>query len=241
MDELGAQSMIQILLIVILLLCGYLVLLKYVFDHAANRGAFTLLALVLLMIYGGLSGGLMLLLTRMGDMDFVFMALLMLGACITLFLMFVYLLRNFTEMRKGPLSLFVLYLLVLAYITIFSRHGQNSTAIFTSFTAIQEAIETRSFEPLKHMLLNVLLFVPLGVLFPMMQPEKLNSLLRIIPVGAMLSVTIESIQLLLGLGQCDLEDIVANTLGAVIGLLGFRLYRRYVRATYGDDDEGEMT
>ena len=48
--------------------------------------------------------------------------------------MLAYLIGNFRQMRKGPLALFAMYMLVLAYLTIFSRHGQNSTAIFTGFS-----------------------------------------------------------------------------------------------------------
>ena len=46
MSELGNMGMMQWILVVILALCGYLALLKYVYDHAANRNAFPILAIV---------------------------------------------------------------------------------------------------------------------------------------------------------------------------------------------------
>ena len=235
MTNADSQNTMQIILIAVLLLCGYLALLRYMHAHTANRSAFPLLAVFLLLIYGGVSGGVTMILMQMGTIETTFMGFLMLGACITVFLMLAYLLRHHRDMHKGWVLIFFLYTVSVGYITVFSRNGGNDTSILGGFTSIEEAISTHSIEPLNHMLLNVVLFVPFGFLFPMMEPENLNKLLIVIPVGAMTSVTIESVQLMMRLGQCDLEDIVANTLGGVIGLL---LYRLYMIVFHRDEYEG---
>ena len=218
-----ASGSMSLILLVILMLCGYLALLKYVFDRAANRSAFPLLAVLLLLLYGGICGALYLILRSMGSDEVMLLGFLILGACVTVFLMLSYLLRHFREMRAGWLAMFVTYLLVLGYITVFSRDGTNSTAILAGFTSFEEALETHSLQPLNHFLLNVVMFIPLGFLFVMMQPSRLDRVLLVLPISTMLSVTIETIQLMLRLGQCDLEDIVANALGGVIGLLLYRV------------------
>ena len=161
MDELGTQGSMQLILIGILVLCGYLALLKYVYDHAANRAAFPILAIFLLIIYGVLFGGLMMVLSQLGSAEYTFMGILLLGACVTVFVMLAYLMRHFREMNKGALSLFVMYLLVVAYLTIFNRKGQSDTSILTGFTSFQEAIEKHSLQPLNHFLLNIIMFMPL--------------------------------------------------------------------------------
>ena len=227
MDEGSSSAVIQLIILVILLLCGYLALLQYVYQHSATRGNLPMLAVTLFLIYGGVSGALLLVLSRMGSMEMIFVSALMLGACITIFLILAYLLRHFRELQKGWLGLLLVYLFALGYMTIFSRDGSNSTAIFTGFTSIEEALRTGSIEPLHHLFLNVFLFVPIGFLFPFIQPEHLNKLMLVTIISAMITVTIESIQLMLQLGQCDLEDIVANTVGGILGFLGYRIYARF--------------
>ena len=124
------------------------------------------------------------------------------------------------------LLLFLLYLLMVSYITVFSRRGRYQSEILLKFDSIEEAIRRRSLEPLQHLWLNVVLFVPIGILFPMIEPRKLDQLSYVFPLGMLLTTLIETTQLMLHIGQCDLEDMVANTLGACLGLLIYRLYRR---------------
>ena len=233
------MGMMQWILVVILALCGYLALLKYVYDHAANRNAFPILAILLLLVYGGVFAGVVMTLSRLGSTEYMFVGILMLAACVTLFVMVYYLLRNFQEIRKSWLAVFILYLLAVGYLTIFNRSEGRSTDVLTGFASFQRAIETRSLAPLNHFMLNVVMFLPLGFLFPMLQPERLDKLLLVTPISAMLSVAIESIQLTLRLGQCDLEDIVANTLGGVLGLLVYRLYIRLFHPDGVMDEEEE--
>lgn len=232
-----SSSVIQVIILVIILLCGYLALLQYVYQHAAARSNLPLLAVTLLLIYGGVSAALFLVLSRMGSMEMVFLSALMLAACITVFFMLVYVIKNFRQLNKGWLSLFIVYLLALGYITVFSRDGSNDTSIFSGFTSIEEAIQTRSVEPLNHLFLNVLLFVPVGFLFPFIQPNRLNNLLLVTIICAMMTVTIESIQLMLQLGQCDLEDIVANTAGGALGFLIYCIYAKLFRREELEPDE----
>jgi len=235
------QNMMQLMLIVILALCGYLALLKYVYDHAANRASFPMLAVLVLVIYGVVCGGVVMVLSQMGSMEYTFVGFLLLGACAMLFAMLAYFVRHFSEIRKSWLALFLMYLLVVGYLTLFNRRGTNDTYILTGFPSLREAIETRSLQPLNHMLLNTVMFMPIGFLFPMLQPKKLNNLLLVVAGSAMLSVAIESTQLMLRLGQCDLEDILANTLGGLVGLLGYRVYLRlfHPEEEYEDDEEEE--
>ena len=232
MGEIENSSFMQILMIVILLLCGYLWLLQYVYQHAANRSNLPVLAIFLLLIYGGVSGMLMMILSRMGNMEVVFVSTLILAACVTVFMMLTFVIRRFREIQKRWLSIFIVYLLALAYVTVFSRDGvSNDTSIFAGFTSVQKFIETGDVGVFRHLMLNLAMFVPVGVLLPMIQPERLNKLMVVAPISAMMTVMIESVQLLLRLGQCDLEDITANALGGVVGLLLYRIGLRFLKAT----------
>ena len=72
----------------------------------------------------------------------------------------------------------------------------------------------------------VLLSYALSFLFVAIYPEKLNKISLVIPMGLMLTVLIETVQMILQMGQCDLEDLVANALGALVGLIAYRQYKK---------------
>lgn len=222
----NSQNIMQIILIAILLLCGYFYLFQAVAKRTANRAALPVIAILLLFIYAGISVSLILVIGRTSSMDFVFMALLILISFIGLSALALGLVRNFRALNRTALTLFILYLLVLGYVTIFSRSERRTTEVLLRFDSVEEAIRTRSPEPLQHLWLNVVMFVPMGLLFPAID-ERLNKLMYVLPLGLITSTIIETTQLLLRLGQCDLEDLAANTLGACIGLLCFRLYQRF--------------
>lgn len=61
---------------------------------------------------------------------------------------------------------------------------------------------------------NILLFVPLGILLYQLYPRII-----ILFVPILLSVVIEGIQYLFGLGLCELDDVISNGLGGIIGFV----------------------
>ncbi|MEA5049760.1 MAG: VanZ family protein [Eubacteriales bacterium] len=68
-------------------------------------------------------------------------------------------------------------------------------------------------------LLNIVLLIPLGFLLPLIWPE-MNRLSRIFCFGASFSLLIEASQML-NLRNSDVDDLLLNTLGAIIGWLLF--------------------
>ena len=88
----------------------------------------------------------------------------------------------------------------------------------------------------KQIILNILLFVPLGALLAFIWPETYYSVglrkgaLRVMGVACMSSIVLELIQGLMHIGLCEIDDVINNVLGAVLGYL---LYRFTVRITMG--------
>jgi len=75
--------------------------------------------------------------------------------------------------------------------------------------------------------LNVIMFVPFGVLLPMLWPTA-DSFRRLAVRAACASLAIEATQFLIGITvgsrrTVDVNDLIANTAGAVLGLLILRL------------------
>ena len=71
-------------------------------------------------------------------------------------------------------------------------------------------------------LLNILLFVPMGFLVPKVQ-ESFRGFWKVVLLGLAFSLFIECSQLILHMGCFDISDLVHNTLGAVIG---YAIYRK---------------
>lgn len=224
----------QLVLIAILALCGYFFLFQAVAKRAENKASLPLIAVMLLVIYGGIAAALFFVLSQLGSTGFMLIALLLLISCVVFFMGLYGFLQNLREVNLGMTVLYVLYVLMVGYVTIFSRREGHSTDILLRFDSVEEALRLRSVEPLNHLLLNVAMFVPLGLLFTLIYPERLNRLACAAVMGLMLSTLIETTQMLLRMGQCDIEDIAANTLGAVAGLLLYRIFRRFAP---GEDEE----
>jgi glycopeptide antibiotics resistance protein len=76
---------------------------------------------------------------------------------------------------------------------------------------------------------NVVLFVPLGFLLPLLVP-RLDRLWRTVGAGFALSAAIELSQAAFpGIRRPDVNDVLMNTLGTAVGFLAYRLLVR-VRA-----------
>lgn len=81
-------------------------------------------------------------------------------------------------------------------------------------------------------LLNIVMFMPLGFLLPLLKPS-VDSIPKAAAVGLMLSFTIEILQLViritLGNGRStDINDLIANTAGSVLGFVILGLLIRLI-------------
>ena len=72
---------------------------------------------------------------------------------------------------------------------------------------------------------NVVMFIPLGFFQPYLM-KFLRKWYRTLFSTAVLILTIECIQYLTGLGSCDIDDVILNVAGAIIGYILWRANRR---------------
>ena len=100
--------------------------------------------------------------------------------------------------------------------------GGDSSIVTTPFDDLTEAIKTGNIKLVEHMGLNVVMFVPFGYLIPAMNPDKLRKCSFVFWGGLMCSTVIEGVQMVCSLGQSDIDDIIANTIGSVIGYVVIR-------------------
>ena len=124
------------------------------------------------------------------------------------------LLRNKSVVKK---YLFVAYTIFIVWYTLLKREPRGAERVFKSelFWAIREWIVNPTIESKKEVvqyLMNILFFIQYGLLFPWKDKWK-----RVFVTAFVLSVFIELSQFIFNLGWCEVDDLISNTLGAMIG------------------------
>lgn len=79
---------------------------------------------------------------------------------------------------------------------------------------------------------NVIGFVPLGFLLPVVFPDMKRTW-TVIKLGLMISILVECMQLFLRVGSCDVDDVLLNTIGTAVGYMGYRICNVIRRTFYG--------
>ena len=116
----------------------------------------------------------------------------------------------------------VITLVGILYVTVFSRGERGVGADFIPFSSFERAkIQPEMY---RSMLMNVFLFVPLGLSLPFVFGGKTRKrILLTILAGLVLSVTVEAIQYFAHLGMAETDDIICNTVGTAIGSCAYLL------------------
>lgn len=82
--------------------------------------------------------------------------------------------------------------------------------------------------------MNAFLFLPLGMCFPFIFPFYQKHKIRYtVLVAILVSGVIEVTQLYFHLGCCEVDDVIMNTLGVLIGTLAYYLCKKNKRRNYG--------
>jgi glycopeptide antibiotics resistance protein len=87
----------------------------------------------------------------------------------------------------------------------------------------------------KNILGNVIGFIPLGILLPLLS-VRLKRMDKTIVTVFLISLTFETIQLLFNLGVFDVDDLILNTFGGVIGYIFYIVTRQlmYMKSVAAD-------
>lgn len=132
--------------------------------------------------------------------------------------------------RVTTAVLLLFYLLVLFYVCFFSegfgreggdtyRYNLTPFKEISRFYTYREQIGYGAF--FLNFFGNILAFMPIGFLVPILV-KKRHPMAFTIAVAFLLSLCIELIQLVAKVGSFDVDDLILNTAG---GILGYFLYR----------------
>ena len=142
--------------------------------------------------------------------------------------------------------IFILYLLCLTKIVLFKYSSSNHiiekifkgelngfrsiniiplNSIISFIKLITEGYFTRGFN---NLIGNILVFSPLGYFLPMLF-KKTKKLRYTILFSLIVSLIYESLQYILYLGSADIDDIILNLLGTIIGFGFYKVIENYTR------------
>ena len=122
------------------------------------------------------------------------------------------------------LGLFVTYMYTLLQQTYFSRPpGSRNTVSLIFGETWQGSVQSKAY-----VIENILMMIPFGVLLPnILKPAE--SIFCCIPLGFFFSVSLEYTQFLSQRGHMQVDDVVMNVIGTIIGYLFFATVKRLRR------------
>lgn len=142
--------------------------------------------------------------------------------------------ENMSRRKKIYLAAFIVYAAFMLWLLFFQRltfsdkgeinlflipFSTTSEFIRTIFTSKDKAAVIHA---VKNLFGNIILFIPLGIFLPALF-KKLRKLFPFLLAVVLLITSVEVIQYVTGLGTCDIDDLILNTFGALIGFLLFKI------------------
>lgn len=137
--------------------------------------------------------------------------------------------------------LFLIYLLLLIYFLFFAESygrsgGEEYRYNFIPFREIRRYLLyphlLGTYAVLTNLIGNVMGFLPFGAILPVLK-KNMRSIWKILLLSFEFSAMIEVTQLITRLGSFDVDDIILNTAGGVLGYGIFCICNRLRRKYYG--------
>jgi glycopeptide antibiotics resistance protein len=144
--------------------------------------------------------------------------------------------------------LFIVYCIGLIFILFFSRNGRGNQFNLKVFS--KEHFEMTNFIPFRtiisylklttkininivvtNLLGNLLMFTPMGMALPVLFDKKFNKLWKVTTFVIALVLIIETIQFITFTGSADIDDLILNTIGAIIGygIIKIKMIRKFLK------------
>ncbi|ENQ3081323.1 VanZ family protein [Bacillus cereus] len=147
--------------------------------------------------------------------------------------------KSFNKPKELFISLFFIYFLMVINLTLFKQAALTlkfDGAINVNLIPFVKTIKmfkndfTGIGNALYNVVGNILLFIPLGLFVPLLFKNE-NKLYKIALYGFVFSLLIEVLQLLTPSNLTDIDDIIFNTLGAVIGYFLYNICIKILHKT----------
>ncbi len=135
--------------------------------------------------------------------------------------------------KKWVIVLFILYLVVLFYLLFFAEQmgrsgGANYRYNMVPFKEINRFFNNAQVLGIKAVVLNlignIVVFIPLGYFIPRVLKSNPGLIVSVL-LCMEFSMSVEIIQLITKKGCCDVDDVILNTFGGLIGYIVYYFLR----------------
>ena len=124
--------------------------------------------------------------------------------------------KKLNLIKVGLWSIFLIYMITVLMATIGDRISGYESINLHFFSSYKEAYNTFSLGEWRNIILNILMFVPIGFILPLLI-KKCETWYITYLVGLGTTLFIEILQLITKRGVFEIDDIINNTLGCTVG------------------------
>ena len=118
------------------------------------------------------------------------------------------------------------YVVVLLYLTIFGRYSHPEyTYQIHIYKSYKHLLEQFDWQGIRQIIINIAMMIPVGFLLPVLIKNKYKYLLTLIS-ALILILFIEIMQMVMQCGSFEVDDVINNLIGTIIGMLIFALANR---------------
>lgn len=146
--------------------------------------------------------------------------------------------KEANKLKILEILLFIIYLILLVYFLFFAESmgrtisNREYSYNLVPFKEIKRFIkyykELGMTAVLTNIVGNIVCFIPFGGMLPILS-TKIRKLVLVGLISFELSIVIEVAQLIFKVGSFDVDDLLLNTLGGMVGFLIYSITNRIIR------------
>ena len=142
--------------------------------------------------------------------------------------LFLYKRQKFNKIQCFAAILLSLYIVVLLYFTVVGRYSHEEYSYeINFFNSYRWFFKYNGEQVLRQLLINLFMLVPVGFLLPIIIKAKHKYLITM-TLSLLLTTFIETMQLLIKCGSFEIDDIINNFIGAVLGMVLYALCSKLI-------------
>ena len=150
---------------------------------------------------------------------------------------FLYKRHKFNKAQCFAAILLSLYIVVLMYFTVVGRYSHEEYEYkINFFTSYRWFFQYNGEQVLRQLLINLIMLMPVGFLLPVVINAKHKHLITM-ALSLLLTVFIETMQLITKCGSFEIDDIINNFVGAVLGMLIYMMLNNIIQKRKGNHYE----
>lgn len=201
--------------VILLIVVGYFLFFSWILSHSDKRWSVSAMLFVALLVYGSVVCMCIAIGQYLGEMGLMLYGVAIVYSCLYGCWKIYTIFRERLKIKLSVLLMLIAYVVAVFYITIFMREEGSNNHVQMEVMHWAYSDDRGAFQ---HVAQNIAMFVPVGFLCALLPREDCQK--RLVPgasFGLLLSVLIETSQLIFQFGSCDIDDILANFIGAAFG------------------------